>query len=271
MFGTISIKCGSPATDGHTGLDRSRRFPRWKTPAPEPLEESTFESSHDRRTAGERSPGLWICRAKVHRSTRKVDIERAGRLLAGDLTYIAHPSFDDPTAHDAILAPSPASEPAGPDRTLASRDADASPSRRTSFPSREQEVHLFRKMNYLKCLACRIRDRIDPDSPDRGDLDQLERLQAESLKLKNQIVETHMRLAVSVAKRQVRAGYDLSERISDGNFALMLAVDRFDSRGELDSAPTHTGRSSTSSAPRPEGEAPAPPDPRNLPRIARGA
>ena len=28
--------------------------------------------------------------------------------------------------------------------------------------SREQEAHLFRQMNYLKCLAARLRDRIDP-------------------------------------------------------------------------------------------------------------
>jgi RNA polymerase primary sigma factor len=83
-------------------------------------------------------------------------------------------------------------------------------------------------MNYLKCLAGRIRDRIDPDSPDRGDLDEVERLQFEALKLKNQIVETHLRLVVSIAKKHVRPGYDLPERISDGTFALMQAVDRFD-------------------------------------------
>ncbi len=228
MFGTISIKRGSPATDGHLGLDRSRGFPRWKTPAPESLEESTFDSSHDGRTAGELSAGLRISPSKAPWSTRQADIDRARRLLAADLTYVPHPIFDDPSAHDAILAPSPASGTAGPDRALASCDADAAPFRRTGFPSREQEAHVFRKMNYLKCLACRIRDRIDPDSPDRVNLDQIERLQAEALKLKNQVVETHMRLAVSVAKRQVRAGYDLSERISDGSFALMQAVDRFD-------------------------------------------
>ena len=42
------------------------------------------------------------------------------------------------------------------------------PSQGTRIPSRQQEAHMFRKMNYLKCLACRIRDRIDPDSPDLG-------------------------------------------------------------------------------------------------------
>ena len=96
------------------------------------------------------------------------------------------------------------------------------------FPSREQEAHLFRKMNYLKCLACPIRDRIDPDSPAPVDLDEVERLQLEALKLKNQAVETHLRLVASVANRHVRDGYDLPERISDGTFALMQAVERFD-------------------------------------------
>jgi RNA polymerase primary sigma factor len=81
---------------------------------------------------------------------------------------------------------------------------------------------------YLKYLACRIRDRIDPDLPAPGDLDEIERLQAEALKLKYQIVETHLRLVVAVAKKHVRAGYDLPERVSDGTFALMRAVDRFD-------------------------------------------
>jgi RNA polymerase primary sigma factor len=113
-----------------------------------------------------------------------------------------------------------------------SRDGDADTSRGARFPSREQEAHQFRKMNYLKCLACRIRDRIDPDYPVSIDLDEIERLRAEALQLKNQIVETHMRLVVSIAKKHGGACYDLPDRISDGTLALMHAVDRFDfSRG----------------------------------------
>ena len=83
-------------------------------------------------------------------------------------------------------------------------------------------------MNYLKFLACRIRDRIDPDSPVPRDLDEIERLQAEALKLKNQIVETHLRLVVSVARRHTRDAADLPDRISDGTVALIQAVDKFD-------------------------------------------
>jgi RNA polymerase primary sigma factor len=161
-------------------------------------------------------------------SSRKADIGRARHLLAVQLSYVAHPSFDDPSAPDAILASSaefgtPASDP-----VLESRDFDADPSRGNRIPSREQEAHRFRKMNYLKYLAWRIRDRIDPDSPVPGDLDEVERLQAEALKLKNQTVETHLPLVVSVAKRRTMAGFELCDRISDGTFALIEAVERFD-------------------------------------------
>jgi RNA polymerase primary sigma factor len=106
--------------------------------------------------------------------------------------------------------------------------ADADSSRGTQLLSREQEAHLFRKMNFLKHLARRIRDRIDPDSPVPADLDEVERLQVEALKLKNQLVETNLRLVYSVAKRRTSACYELCDRISDGTFALMNAVDRFD-------------------------------------------
>jgi RNA polymerase primary sigma factor len=87
---------------------------------------------------------------------------------------------------------------------------------------------MFRRMNYLKHLACRIRDRINLEAPAPGDLDEIERLQAEAVGLRNRIVETHLRLALMVANKHVGAGYDLEERVCDGNFALLRAVERFD-------------------------------------------
>ena len=198
MFGIILTTRGSPAPCPRPDLDRLNLFPRGETTGPEDREEPTAGSRRGWLTAGEPSPGLRSFDSKSRRS-RKAHIERARRLLAADLTYIAHPSFDDPSAGDAILAPAPGLETPVLDRTPVSRHDHADSSHGTRIPSREQEAHVFRKMNYLKCLACRIRDRIDPDSPDRVGLDQIERLQAEALKLKNQVVETHMRLVVAVA------------------------------------------------------------------------
>ena len=92
--------------------------------------------------------------------------DRARRLLGAEIRYIAHPSFDDPDARDAILAPMPTS-----DLAPAPRRAEAAASlppylaglyHEALLLSREQEAHLFRKMNYLKYRARRLRDRIDP-------------------------------------------------------------------------------------------------------------
>jgi RNA polymerase primary sigma factor len=172
-------------------------------------------------------PDLRIFKPKSRRP-RKADIERARRLLAADLTHIAHPSFVDPAARDALLAPATGFEGPGRDPTPADDGADGGPSPEGRIPTREREAHAFRKLNYLKFLAARIRDGIDPDAPDPTDLDAVELLLTEALRLRNRIVETHLRLAVGLARRYFRPGYDLSDRINDAALALMQAANRFD-------------------------------------------
>jgi RNA polymerase primary sigma factor len=156
---------------------------------------------------------------------------RARRILGTRLKYIDHPSFDDPTAREAILAPltdsadDPVSRRLQPSEWLTPLPAARSG---PPFLSREQEAHLFRKMNYLKRRANQLREQLDPDGPNPGDLDEIERLQSEALAVKNRIVEMYLRLVVYLAKTSVRAGYDLGECVSDGNLALIQAVDGFD-------------------------------------------
>ena len=212
---------------GRLDCDQGIRLLGWETTGREVAEQPIDEGAPLRPTRSGQFPRLRNFEPESRRSG-KGDIERARRILDKKLTYIAHPSFDDPSARDAILAPSPVSQAPGLDLTPVCRASGEDSSRGARIPSRELEAHQFRKLNCLKCLACRIRDRIDPDSPVPVDLDEIERLQIDALKLKNQIIETHLRLVISVAKKFDRAGYDLSERISDGTFALMQAVDRFD-------------------------------------------
>jgi RNA polymerase primary sigma factor len=223
MFGIILTSHGSPATRNRSELDRPAIFPLRQSKRPEDL----TEPRRGRQVAKVPQHGPRTFESKSV-SSRKADIGRARRLLAVRLTYVAHPSFDDPNAHDAILASSAEFGMSASDPVRESRDFDANSSRGNRIQSREGEAHMFRKMNFFKFLAGRIRDRMDPDSPLPVDLDDLERLQAEALHLKNQIVETHLPLVVSVAKRRTMAGCELSDRISDGTFALIEAVERFD-------------------------------------------
>jgi RNA polymerase primary sigma factor len=98
--------------------------------------------------------------------------------------------------------------------------------------TREQEVHLFRKMNYLKSKAGKLREKLDLNRPKRSLMDQIEKLYVESVATKNRIISANLRLVVSIAKRYVGPTGDFFELVSDGNMSLMRAVEKFDvSRG----------------------------------------
>ena len=59
-----------------------------------------------------------------------------------------------------------------------------------------------------------------------ADLDEFERHMAGALAIRNQIVRANLRLVVSIAKRNVGPRDDLFERVSDGNYVLINAVER---------------------------------------------
>ena len=166
---------------------------------------------------------------------RIINEMRLRRILAAKLEFIDHESFGDPGAQATILAAPP--EP-----------ADGKARRRTKAPNgltpylaslyeaplldREEEKYLFRKMNYLKYLAHQHLMKVDVGSARTSDLDLIERLQAEALAVKNQIIRSNLRLVVSIAKRHVGPSNNFFELISDGNMSLIHAVEKFDfSRG----------------------------------------
>ena len=215
MFGIVLTPRGSPATRRRPDIDQVKPLPRWETTSPQSLEEPAADAP---------SPGLRIFEPESRTA-------RARRILGMELTYIAHPSFDDPVARATILGP--LREPGGGKATRREKSPESPRPRPAGFGdapllSREQEAHLFRKMNYLKSLARRLRDRIDPVRARAAELDEIERLLTEAVAVRNRIVEANQRLVVSIARKHVRPGDDLSERVSDGNVALIQAVDRFD-------------------------------------------
>ena len=93
---------------------------------------------------------------------------------------------------------------------------------------RTQEAHLFRKMNYLKYKAAKIRGKLDPALPKAALMDQIEQLYEEAIAAKNQIIRANLRLVVSIAKRHVGPTENFFELVSDGNMSLMRAAEKFD-------------------------------------------
>ena len=95
--------------------------------------------------------------------------------------------------------------------------------------SAAEEAFLFRKYNYLKFKASRLREKLDPKKPKMCAMDEIERLWNEAVATKKQLISANLRLVVSVVKKY-GAGSLLSfnELVSDGNVSLMKAVEKFD-------------------------------------------
>ncbi|MFM8635822.1 MAG: sigma-70 family RNA polymerase sigma factor [Planctomycetia bacterium] len=94
--------------------------------------------------------------------------------------------------------------------------------------TREQEVWLFRKFNYLKHKAIKLREELDLEHPNARLMDQIERLYDDIVEIKNRIVRANLRLVVSIAKRRVSPGDSFFDLVSDGNMSLIRAVEKFD-------------------------------------------
>ena len=158
-----------------------------------------------------------------------IDRMRATAVLAKRCDLVYAPCFEAPDADAAILAPMPerartASRPKPPASLppyLASLYIDG------PLLNRQQERHLFRKMNYLKYRAVKLRESLEPLRARASDLDEIERLQNEALAVKNEIVRANLRLVVSIAKKYVTPFTNLFELISDGNLCLIRAVEKF--------------------------------------------
>ncbi|MEX2121424.1 MAG: sigma-70 family RNA polymerase sigma factor [Pirellulales bacterium] len=168
------------------------------------------------------------CRTKTS-IYRVINEMRAVRILELPLDYIDNPLFSQPGAEKIVLGPMP---------------ENAAPAKKTRLPSglppylaslyevtllsREQEVHLFRKLNYLKHRASRLREPLDPARAKSSLMDQVEKLYDEAVATKNLIIRANLRLVVSIAKRHVGPADNFFELVSDGNMSLIRAVEKFD-------------------------------------------
>jgi RNA polymerase sigma factor (sigma-70 family) len=98
----------------------------------------------------------------------------------------------------------------------------------TPVLTREREIELFRRYNYLKFLVCRKRAGIKLSRVSGVTLAEIEGHLAEAEEIKRTIVEANLRLVVSIASKHAGMGTDFSELVSKGNFALINAVEEFD-------------------------------------------
>jgi RNA polymerase primary sigma factor/RNA polymerase sigma factor len=158
---------------------------------------------------------------------------RARRILELPLDYMHHESFERSAIEKDILGPTPISDaPAKKARGPSGLPPYLAALYEVPLLTREQEHHLFRKFNYLKYKAAKLRAKLDPTRARTSLMNEIEKLYDEAVRIKNDIVQANLRLVVSIAKRHVTGTEDFFSLVSDGNMSLIRAVEKFDfSRG----------------------------------------
>jgi len=164
---------------------------------------------------------------------RLISEMRAKNLVDQLIEFMDHDSFRLPNADEVILGAPPAREepdelhlkPAGLPAYLESLY-------QLPLLTREEESYYFRKMNYLKFKAEKLRKTLNPQRPKAAVMREVECLLEESLTVKNFLIRSNLRLVVSIAKKHMRPNANFFEMVSDGNMSLLRAIEKFDfSRG----------------------------------------
>ncbi|MBP7049868.1 MAG: sigma-70 family RNA polymerase sigma factor [Phycisphaerae bacterium] len=185
-------------------------------------------------------------RAAVHRI---INQRRAAALLARKIEYVPSDEFQQANAREQILGTPLAvdrSEPQGkigpfelPDENGIAEGTDHvwEPTllpeymqvlKVTPVLSRDREIELFRRYNYLKYLVSQERHQLRLSKVPAGLLSRLEGCLDEAEEIRTLLVEANLRLVVSIAGKHTSDGPSFLELVSKGNFALIQAVEEFD-------------------------------------------
>jgi RNA polymerase primary sigma factor len=196
------------------------------------------------RKAKRSSQGSAVPRSVKHhgqtpeRADKCVDLRRAElrehreRFFARLIDYIPCREFLKKDA--AALATTPPADAAVPlDRDAADRASAKGLSPylaslyQTRLLTKNEEQYYFRRMNWLKFRAATARGRLDKKRATRRQIEEIEGWLAESETVKSIIITSNLRLVVSIAKKFIDPSNSFEELVSDGNVALMRAVEKF--------------------------------------------
>ena len=148
-----------------------------------------------------------------------------------DIDPVWHACFDDPQARNKFFGPK-AREIDRPVWMLFPEvpDADVRAPKRTVL-TKDDEAHMFLQYNYARLRLSELTAKQQKRATKTRALAMLKwhgRMQS----VRGDLVAANMSLVVAMAKRTRIAGVDFPELVSEGNMALLRAIDKFDvSRG----------------------------------------
>jgi RNA polymerase primary sigma factor len=201
-------------------------FPDLNGPLTEPQKTRIYQAFKRGASVDKLTKQFGRTKTTIYRVINEV---RAARIIELPLDFIPNPRFARKGADKAILGPMPESDTP---TKKARRPSGLPPYLASLYEmpllTREQEAHLFRKYNYLKYKALKLREQLDAAQPKSSLMDEIEQLQQQIVSTKNEIARANLRLVVSIAKRHVTPDQNFFELVSDGNMSLLRAIEKFD-------------------------------------------
>jgi len=165
-------------------------------------------------------------------SKRSLERIRAQRVLQLEIEYIQSDEFESMYAAKMCLGRFEAVPPKHARSASSSSNMKdlvcLAPALSQPLLSFAEEQHEFRRMNFSKFAAVRLRESLNLSRPASGKLEQIERYLNEAKQARDHIVESNLRLVVSNAGKFCKTIYSFEDLVSDGTLALMEAVDKFD-------------------------------------------
>lgn len=156
---------------------------------------------------------------------------RALQLAAMKIEHIPDARFLQPSIANAIeseLQRSPRPLPAEGPCPRAGLPAYLASLYEIALLTKEEESRLFRRMNFCKFRAGQLQRRIRPDAIEPELLDEIEQLLADARSVREALIRSNLRLVVALARRVKGRSPGFDELVSEGNMALIRAVEKFD-------------------------------------------
>ncbi len=182
------------------------------------------KQQHSRVTTGNRIRDLLPSQSPNRQGAPPVSLDP---LIAN---YFHEALFEDDAQGESLMGPIPSGGPSKSEKPPAGLPAYMMSVWSTSLLNADQEMHGFRKLNFLKHLASQ--SSLTQSGCDL--LDDYEGLYDGIRRTRDLLIESNLRLVISLAKKYAKpGGEDFEELVCVGNAALVRAVDLFDYRRGL--------------------------------------
>lgn len=173
---------------------------------------------------------------KVRRALNKADEELLNSLLAQEQDFIDSPAFYEDEANEKIYDQAP--EIPKPDTSwyhpvmddLSGRTRTIKTAQQVILTGAQEKV-LFHQFNFARYKIWTIQRDVwatDARKPSPEQADMILRWYRKSDLIREQIANTNLALVLAMAKRTRMSEVDFADLVSEGNMALLRAVDKFD-------------------------------------------